>query len=79
MVGPDRVARLMVNLATRIAPGTQLDPVRVNGQFGWYATVDGRPEMVLVPSFRGGRVCEVLAVLNPEKLAHFHAAWEAAR
>jgi RNA polymerase sigma-70 factor, ECF subfamily len=75
VVGADRVARLLVNLASRIQPGTQVDPVRVNGELGWYATVDGRPELVLVPSFRDGRVASVLAVLNPDKLARFHAAW----
>lgn len=75
VVGADRVARLLVNLAGRIQPGTQVDPVRVNGELGWYATVDGRPELVLVPSFRDGRVATVLAVLNPDKLARLHAAW----
>lgn len=75
VVGADRVARLLVNLASRMEPGTRVDPVRVNGQLGWYVTVEGRPELVLVPSFRGGRVASVLAVLNPDKLARFHAAW----
>lgn len=75
VVGADRVARLLVSLAGRIQPGTHVEPVRVNGEFGWYATVDGRPEMVLVPSFRDGRVARILAVLNPDKLARFHAAW----
>jgi RNA polymerase sigma-70 factor (ECF subfamily) len=75
VVGADRVARLLVNLASRMAPGTRVDPVRVNGQLGWYITVEGRPELVLVPSFRDGRVASILGVLNPDKLARFHAAW----
>lgn len=75
VVGADRVARLLVNLASRMEPGTRVDPVRVNGQLGWYITVEGRPELVLVPSFRDGRVASVLGVLNPDKLARFHAAW----
>jgi RNA polymerase sigma-70 factor (ECF subfamily) len=75
VVGADRVARLLVNLASRMEPGTSVDPVRVNGQLGWYVTVEGRPELVLVPSFRNGRVASVLGVLNPDKLARFHAAW----
>lgn len=75
VVGADRVARLLVNLASRIQPGTQVDPVRVNGELGWYVTVEGRPELLLVPSFRDGRVAEVLGILNPAKLARFHAAW----
>ena len=75
VVGADRVARLLVNLASRMASGTRVDPVRVNGQLGWYITVEGRPELVLVPSFRDGRVASILGVLNPDKLARFHAAW----
>lgn len=75
VVGADRVACLLVNLASRMEPGTRVDPVRVNGQLGWYVTVEGRPELVLVPAFRDGRVASVLAVLNADKLARFHAAW----
>lgn len=75
VVGPDRVSRLLVNLAARIEPRTRVDPVRVNGQHGWYITVEGQPDSVLVPSFRDGRVASVLVVRNPDKLARFHAAW----
>ena len=64
-----------MNLAHRVAPGTQIDPVRVNGQPGWYLTVDGQADTVLVPSFRDGRIASILAVRNPDKLARFHAAW----
>ena len=75
VVGADRVARFLVNIASRAEPGTQVDPVRVNGELGWYLTVDGRPDTVLVPSFRDGLVASVLAIRNPDKLARFHAAW----
>lgn len=75
VVGPDRVSRLFVNLARRTRPGTRFDPVLVNGQPALYATVDGEPEILFVPSFRGDKIDNVLAVLNPDKLARFHAAW----
>ncbi|HEX4902195.1 MAG TPA: RNA polymerase sigma factor SigJ [Acidimicrobiales bacterium] len=75
VVGADRVARLFLNLAARTRPGTRFDPVVVNGQPGLYATVDGEPEVLFVPSFRGEQVSSILAVLNPDKLARFHAAW----
>lgn len=77
VVGPHRVARLLINLAARSKPGTRVDPVLVNGQPAWYATVDGEPEILVVPSFRDGRVSNVHAVLNPDKLRRFHAAWMA--
>jgi len=79
VVGPDRVARLFLNLAARTRPGTRFDPLVVNGQPGLYATVDGEPEVLFVPAFRGERVSSILAVLNPDKLARVHAAWLAAR
>lgn len=79
VVGPDRVARLLVNLARRVEPGTSVHPVRVNGDPGWYITVDDEPRIVLVPSFRDDRASTVLAVVNPDKLAHFHTAWLASR
>lgn len=75
VVGQERVARLLVNLAARIEPDTRVDPVRVNGQYGWYITVAEQPDSVLVPSFRDSRVATVLVVRNPDKLARFHAAW----
>lgn len=75
VIGPDRVARFLINIAARLAPGAQVEAVRVNGEHGWYITVDGEPESVLVPSFRGGLVARVLVVRNPDKLARFHAAW----
>jgi len=79
IVGPERVARFLISIAGRAEPGTQVDQVRVNGEIGWYLTVDGRPDTVLVPSFRDGLVASVLAVRNPDKLARFHAAWLATR
>ena len=75
VVGADRVARLLSSLARRAHPAIELHPVTVNGEHGWYATVEGRPELLLVPSFRGEQVSGVLILLNPDKLARFHAAW----
>jgi len=75
VVGAERVARLLLNLAARTRPGTRFDPVVVNAQPGLYATVDGEPEVLFVPSFRGEQVSSILALLNPAKLARVHAAW----
>jgi len=70
VVGPDRVARLMVNLAQR-RHDTDIRLVHVNGDPGLVFRVDGRPDLVLSFSFApDGRVLRVFGQLNPEKLRH---------
>jgi hypothetical protein len=71
VIGPDRVARLMVNLAHRIPSEADLRLVRVNGEPGVVFRLDDRPGLVLSFSFApDGRVLRVFAQLNPEKLRH---------
>lgn len=74
VVGPGRVARLLINLAARMEPGMTMDPVTVNGELGWYARLHDQPFMLLVPSFVDDRVNEVLLLLNPDKLARYEDA-----
>ena len=71
IVGPDRVARLMVNLSKRILPGTETEFVAVNGNPGVLLTVDGRPDMVLSVAFGpDGLIRRIFVQLNPDKLSH---------
>jgi len=70
VVGPDRVARLMVNLAQR-RHDTDIRLAHVNGDAGLVFRVDGRPDLVLSFSFApDGRVLRIFGQLNPEKLRH---------
>lgn len=70
VVGPERVARLWVNLAKRGAH-LELALAEVNRRPGLVATDDGRPFVVLsVELDAEGRVSRVFTQLNPEKLAH---------
>ncbi len=76
IVGPERVARLLVNLAARLtpsdptvpAPALDLVPVRVNLQFGYLVLVDERPLTLMAFEVVGERVRRVHAVVNPDKL-----------
>jgi RNA polymerase sigma-70 factor, ECF subfamily len=71
VVGPDRVARFMVNLAHRLPTDTDVRLVQVNGECGVVFRVDERPVLVLSFSFApDGRVKRVFGQLNPEKLRH---------
>jgi len=76
VVGSDRVARLLINLTNRsLSPDDELHWLRVNGQIGLYVVRDGGPFMLTVIGWQNGSVTELLALLNPAKLARFHARW----
>lgn len=78
IVGRDKVARLFVNLGRREFRETdELHPVVVNGQPGAYFLRDGEPYLLTVFGWRGTQVAETIAILNPDKLAHFHTRWRA--
>lgn len=66
--GADRVARLLLGLAARVAPGTELRRVEVNAMPGIVAVVDSRVDTVISLDVVDGRITAVRVVRNPEKL-----------
>jgi RNA polymerase sigma-70 factor, ECF subfamily len=78
VVGAERVARYVTNLAGRLEPDTEVHLVLANGQTALYLTQHDEPVMLVVPSWYEGRVRAVHSLLNPDKLASFHRAWRAA-
>jgi RNA polymerase sigma-70 factor (ECF subfamily) len=73
VVGPDRVARFVVNLAKRLVDVEEARLVQVNGEPGLLFVVDGDPDYVLSFSFTpDGKVRRLFGQLNPEKLRHLH-------
>jgi RNA polymerase sigma-70 factor (ECF subfamily) len=71
--GAAKVARLFVNLARREwLPTDEFHWVDVNGQAGAYVVRDGEPYLLTVLGWRDGKVAEALAIVNPDKLRHFH-------
>jgi RNA polymerase sigma-70 factor (ECF subfamily) len=76
--GPDKVARLFVNLARREwLPTDELHWVDVNGQPGAYVVRGGEPYLLTVLNWRDRQVAEAIAIVNPDKLRHFHESWSA--
>jgi RNA polymerase sigma-70 factor (ECF subfamily) len=74
--GPDKVARLFVNLARREwLPTDELHWVDVNGQPGAYVVRGGEPYLLTVLNWRDRQVAEAIAIVNPDKLRHFHDSW----
>ncbi|MGI8939491.1 MAG: hypothetical protein ACR2JF_15025 [Iamia sp.] len=76
VVGPHRVARLLVNLTSRhMREGVSVTPREVNGQPGVVVEEqDGSTLLALACSVVDGRVERVWAVVNPEKTAAIHRA-----
>jgi RNA polymerase sigma-70 factor (ECF subfamily) len=71
VIGSDRVARLVVNLAKRLMSTHETRMVQVNGEPGVLFVADGEPDNVLSFAFSpDGKVRRFYSQLNPEKLRH---------
>jgi RNA polymerase sigma-70 factor (ECF subfamily) len=72
VLGPDRVARLLVNLGTRMPPSGEPGWRVVNGQDAFTVVVDGVPDFVFLAdcAVDSGRIVAVRIVSNPDKLGH---------
>ena len=68
VVGAQRVSRFLHNLAARRPPGTEVVFVEVNGLPGVVLTFGGEPVIVQELRWDEGRLCEINAVSNPDKL-----------
>lgn len=80
VVGPEKVARLYINIARReLRPTDEVHRVRVNGQVGAYIVRDGDPLLLTVLGWRDGLLAEAIGIVNPDKLRHFHEHWSAGR
>lgn len=80
VVGPEKVARLYINIARReLRPTDEVHRVRVNGQVGAYIVRDGEPFLLTVLGWRDGLLAEAIGIVNPDKLRHFHEHWSAGR
>ncbi|GLF94897.1 RNA polymerase sigma-70 factor [Streptomyces yaizuensis] len=68
--GADKVARFFTGVLAKLAPGTDAHPVLVNGRPGLLFTVDGRPDTVTCAEIVDGRITQIHAIRNPDKLRH---------
>ncbi|HET6954321.1 MAG TPA: RNA polymerase sigma factor SigJ [Acidimicrobiales bacterium] len=70
VVGPDRVARLLLYTARRAAEyGVRVEPRRLNGQHGAVALWEELTVSASAITVAGGRITELHTVVNPDKLA----------
>lgn len=67
--GADRVRRFLEGIVRKAPPSLRLHYAEVNGQPGLIATVGEQPRSVWAFDIAGGRVQNIYAVVNPDKLA----------
>jgi RNA polymerase sigma-70 factor (ECF subfamily) len=70
VVGFDRAARLLTNLAKRLPEGVLPEVRLVNGASGMVGWRDGIAEIVLAVEVRSERIATVQIMVNPDKLRH---------
>ena len=70
VVGADRVARLLTNIARRFPAGVDLTMRSVNGEPGIVLSFAGQPFLVMALEIHDGRIQALRTVLNPRKLGH---------
>jgi RNA polymerase sigma-70 factor (ECF subfamily) len=68
VVGPDRVARLAINLTARTPSAMAFELRLINGQPGLLVTLDGRPFLATAVEVVDGLVAGLYTVVNPDKL-----------
>ncbi len=73
VVGADRVARLLVNLARRSPPEAEVRAASVGGDTGVIVSIAGEIELVMACEVVEDRITTVRIVRNPDKLAHVGA------
>lgn len=67
--GADRVARFFLGIARKAPDGVEICSVRVNGQPGLLARLQGQIAQVLAFDVIDGRIETIFAIRNPDKLA----------
>ncbi|MGZ4726732.1 MAG: RNA polymerase sigma factor SigJ [Acidimicrobiales bacterium] len=69
VVGPHRVARLVMNLSNRLPAGAQVDVGSINGSPGIIVRIDHQPFFVMAVEVVDQHVQGIKVVVNPDKLA----------
>ena len=68
--GRDRITRFLLGIAKNAPDGLTVEPSTVNGAPGFIARVDGAVQSVWAFHVVDGRIQDLYAVLNPNKLCH---------
>jgi RNA polymerase sigma-70 factor (ECF subfamily) len=66
----ERIARFLVNIASREPPGLRIRPVRVNGDPGVRTDTASGPRGVIALELAEGQIVGIRIIANPDKLRH---------
>jgi RNA polymerase sigma-70 factor, ECF subfamily len=69
IIGADRIARVFLGILKKAPAGLELRRVRVNGQPGLLALIDGQVVQVMTFDVVDGRIAACFVIRNPDKLA----------
>lgn len=72
--GADNVARFFIGIHGKAPPNLALDITTVNGLPGFVATLPGEIYLTMSFAVEDGRIKEIYAMRNPEKMRHLSAA-----
>lgn len=73
ILGRDRVARFLVNLAKRAPEGVGIERVTLNGDPGFIVIIDDEPYAAFALRINDGLVSNIWGIVNPDKIAHLAA------
>jgi RNA polymerase sigma-70 factor, ECF subfamily len=74
VTGADNVARLLLGILAKAAPGVAIEPREVNGQAGFAVVDGGQVTGVVALGTSGERIRNIWIMLNPEKLRAWNVA-----
>ena len=73
IIGPERIARFLINLAKRIPEGATVDFEQLNSTAAIVTRLDGAVFNVMMFEFApDGRIRRIWDIVNPDKLRHLH-------
>lgn len=68
IVGRDRVARFLINLARRVPPAATVERMAINGEPGVVVFDGDQPQVAMVARVSGPEIVGVWIMVNPDKL-----------
>ena len=70
IIGPEKVARLLLGLWKQAPDGFTYQMAQINGELGMLGFVNNAPYVAMNFHLEGGKIKRIFSIVNPEKLRH---------